>query len=210
MSQARVYTSKFAARQGKTLNCGKCGENIQKGDSYRWYKVGFRSRYKHIRCYRVGCTPRPSELESSLTSGAYAAIEMAEDTLMALDGQAPDDDATAINEAVQGAAEGFQEVADQYREASDAMGGDYGAGASLAEKAQEIEDAGSELESWEAPDFEPDFDQCGDECHEEDDEDKEIVDRGDVEKCDSCEGIKQDWWTEQISAANDAFSSVYF
>ena len=209
MSQARVQTSTFAARLGATIQCGHCQRAIEKGEKYRWFKVGFRSRYKHIRCFRSDCTPRMSELESSLLSGAYSAIEGAEDTLRALDSSDPEDDTSNIDAAVNEAADGVREVADQYREAADAMGS---AGEALEEKAQEIEDAVFELESFSVTgESEPDYDQCDDSDHDEstDDDGKAIepVERGDS-GCSKCMEIKQDWWTSAVQEGFDALSNV--
>jgi hypothetical protein len=206
MSQARIQYSTFAGRLGKTIKCGKCGRDIPKGERYRWYKVGFRSRYKNIRCYRSECTPRSSELESSLMAGVYSAIEGAEDALAALDAGEPEDDASSIAEAVTDAADGVREVADQYSEAADAMGD---AGYDMQEKADEIGSAADELEGYSAGDDEPDLDQCDNEAHDLEEADAGWIERGD-RSCESCTEIKRDWWTQEISAAQTALSNVSF
>jgi hypothetical protein len=75
MSQARVKTVQRAQKDQGT--CGKCGDALPVGSPYRWFKVGFRSRFKRVRCMKPGCTPLPSEKESSNLAEAYAAQEAA-------------------------------------------------------------------------------------------------------------------------------------
>lgn len=73
MSMARVKTVSKAQKDQGT--CEKCGKSLPKGEPYRWFKVGFRSRHKHVRCTDASCTPRPSELESTSKADIYAAFE---------------------------------------------------------------------------------------------------------------------------------------
>ena len=135
MSIARVHAVDHSMKE---YTCDKCGVVIPKRSAYRHYKVGFRSRHKYVRCMKSECTPRPSELESSLASGAYAAVEGAEDSLS---GAACAQD---ITDALEEAASGIREVADQYRESAEAMGG---AGSDMEERADTLESAADELES---------------------------------------------------------------
>lgn len=210
---ARVQISRFAARMGAAnLVCEKCRAEITKGDQYRHFKVGFRSRYKRIRCMRSECTPRRSEMTPSKMAGVYAAIESAEDTLAALRAGDPEDDATSIREAVTGAYEGFSEVADEYREAAEASPTGLVFGEDLNERADEIEDAGRDLESFDPSEEEPDFDQCDEDWHDEDavteDESLTLTDRGNTEGCESCREIKQTWWDAMLDEADEALANA--
>jgi hypothetical protein len=213
MSVARVRTSRFAARQGATLSCQKCGNPIQKGETYRWYKIGFRSRYKYIRCSRSTCTPRMSELESSKMVGVWSAVESAEDALDALAAGDPEDDASSIASAVNEIESDAESVADEYDEAADASPTGMVFGEDLHERADGIRSAAQDLGSWSPTTDEPDYDSCDDEMHDEDakgpdGEDQEVVDRGDTATCGQCAEIKQAWWDEAIEEARTAIGDA--
>lgn len=145
MSIARVYSHPSR----KEYTCEKCRQPIPKGDTYLSYKVGFRSRYTHRR--HVGCRPRNSELESSMLSEAYAAVEGAEDAISSA--EVAEDFTAALEEA----ASGIREVAEQYREAAEAMGG---AGYENEERADALESAADELESVDFDDNTEDCEVC--------------------------------------------------
>lgn len=107
MARVKVI-GKAQKPQGK---CQKCGTEIKAGDPYRYFKVGFRSRVKNVRCMADACTPRPSELTSSKMSGAYAAQEDAHD---AIDAAATYDE---IVQALEDCAQAAREVVSEYEEA---------------------------------------------------------------------------------------------
>lgn len=194
MSIARIYTSRFAARKGATLKCGKCGRSIEKGETYRWYKIGFRSRYKYIRCDSMACTPRYSELESRDNMvTVWSAIESANDTLDGLDAADPEENTNSIDEAVQTAGQEINEAAGAYREAAEAMGG---AGYEMEEKADTLEEAGGELEGYESEETDPP------DNHEDDEHE------GEQDDCGQCADDRQEWWSEQIQNARDAIDSA--
>ena len=144
---ARVHLSTFAARKGATLRCDRCKGDIVKGQKYRWFAPGFRSA-KRIRCMRAECSPRPSELDSSYMSGVLAAIEEVEDTLASI---APDPESgwdsqmSDLNEQRDVVTAAIEEVASQYRDAAESMGG---AGYQMEEWADNLEQ--SEVMSWDA------------------------------------------------------------
>jgi phage FluMu protein Com len=155
MSVARVQTSKFAARKGATLRCGKCGKQIAKGEGYLWFKVGFRSRYKQVRCQTVGCYPTASERESSKMAGVYAAQESAAASIA--EAALGDDPASFVDDlrsTLESAADDWRSVAEEYRDAAEAMGS-YGAGANMDETANSIEYAADELGNWSPDEDEP-------------------------------------------------------
>ena len=211
---ARIQTSRFAARKGAAnLVCGKCRAEIVKGEQYRWFKVGFRSRYKNIRCMRAECSPRQSEMTASKMAGVYAAFEDAEDALAALRAGDPEDDTSNIREAVTNAAAGIEEVADEYREAGEASPTGLVFGEDLNERADEISDVASQLESFDCSEDEADFESCDLEEHlpledREEEGSDEIIDRGDVEQCESCREIKQTWWDAMIEEAEQALDEA--
>lgn len=205
-----IQISRFAARQGATLFCHKCKAQIEKGDEYRRFKVGYRSRFVNIRCMRAGCAPRMSELTTSKMAGVYAALEGAEDALAALRASDPEDDASNIGEAVTGAAGAIEEVADEYREAGEASPTGLVFGEDLNERADEISDAASELESFSPSEDEADFDQCDNVAHDEDDDEPDFtpVERGNTDLCDDCREIKNSWWSDMLDEAEEALAAV--
>lgn len=203
MSIARVKQSAFAARKGATLSCHRCRREIAKGEVYLWWFKGFRSRFKHVRC--TACPrPRSSELESSNLAEAYAAQETAED---ALDAMGEPGDSSDIDQVVGDMASSIEEVASTYREADEAFGG---SGATVSgEMADNLEQAQSDLEQFQAEEFDEDPRWC--ELH---DGDGVEADAAREEPCEDCDRIqaeqKQTWWDGQVEAARDAVSSASF
>jgi hypothetical protein len=184
MSVARVHTVDRARKdQG---HCGKCGDAIPAGSPYRWFSVGFRSHYKQKRCMKQSCYPKTSELESSLLSGVYAAQEGA-----ALP-EDPEDDTSSLSDALNSVAEAANEVADQYEEADEAMGGHQGEN---YEKAESLREYASELEGWQAPDDSRPDDGC--DAHDEE-----------TEGCEACADKVREWWQEQVDSAQEALDSL--
>lgn len=173
MSIARVYSHPSR----KEYTCEKCRQPIPKGDTYLSYKVGFRSGYTHRR--HVGCRPRNSELESSMLSEAYAAVEGAEDAISSA--EVAEDFTAALEEA----ASGIREVAEQYREAAEAMGG---AGYENEERADALESAADELESV-------DFDDNTEDC--------EVCEGSGKVKCETCDGTGEDDSADPVEADGD-------
>lgn len=181
---ARVHTSRFVARLGKTLNCGRCGRAIQKGETYKWFAPGFRSS-KHIRC--SDCPVRGSELDSSLYSTVLAAIEDAEDNVNGLEVG----DTDGLESAVRDVASACEEVADQYADAAESMGG---AGEQMSEWADTLRDHASNLESWSPSDTDVPT------CDEHDE-----PDTADCTKCTEAVGF---WWDSLVEEAIEALGEV--
>ena len=184
MSIARTKTTKAA----KEYSCEKCREPILKGESYISYKVGFRSRFVHRRHDLPGCRPRSSELESSMLSGAYAAIESAEDALSAGGFESPEDIASVMEEA----AEGLREVAQQYSDAADSMGG---AGEEMQERAEMIEAAADSFEEDDFTDYHTECESCDGSgkdtcpgCDGTGEADGSDPDTEEPETCEQCDG----------------------
>ena len=189
------------------LKCGKCGDEIAVGSPYRWFTVGFRSHYKQIRCTKSACTPRESERESSgIRAEILGAIEDFNDTMAGFDSSGIT--VSDVEAAVQSVGEAFRSAADQWREADEQFGG--GGNTESGERADTAESGADELESWGSSlNDEPDYDECEDEIHlplderEDKDDDREPVDKGDME-CDSCSQIREDWFDELVEEANNA------
>lgn len=192
--------------------CGKCGKQINVGDPYRYFIVGFRSSYKRVRCMDSACTPKDSERESSgPRSEILSAIETANGNL---DGYTAEgtSDASEVEQTVQEVAEAFTSAAEQWREADEQFGG--GGNTENGERADTAESSASELESWSTSnDQEPDFSECEDDVHkdpserEDEDDDREKLDPGDTE-CDSCVKIRDDWFEALIDEAREAIDGV--
>ena len=153
MSQARITTITKSVKPGV---CEKCRTELPPGSAYRHFKVGFRSRYKHVRCMEAACTPRPSELESSKLSEVYAAQEDAEDQLDELDADATADE---ITEVVTALGEAIQAVADEYEEASTDDNGTV-FNTTAEERAETLSSAADELSGFEVGDAETDCSNC--------------------------------------------------
>lgn len=109
---------------------------IKKGETY--YKWSFRYGGTH----KSGKHPRASQLTQSKYSAVYAALEAVEDVCA---------DATSvlqdIVDALSDAANTIHEVAEEYNEADEAMGGNQGVN---YERAEACEECATELETVES------------------------------------------------------------
>lgn len=119
----------------KIWTCGKCRQEIPKGEKVIHYAVGFRGYPQH-RCGKPQCFPKPSERESSLVSTVYAAQEDCN----------PGDllDLDDIRAAVESVADACDEVADEYE--NNEM---FEINPDLQERAEQVRSAGDELREWE-------------------------------------------------------------
>jgi len=138
MSLAKVNQIGRVRKPGK---CGKCGQEVNVGDPAVRFSVGFRG-FVQTRCTKTECYPKPSERESSLVSGVYAAQEDADlSTAGGLEDleTARDDVVTAI-----------QEVAGEYENSEM-----FERNMDLQERAETLNSAADELEGWEPEQEEP-------------------------------------------------------
>lgn len=205
---ARVHTSRFVGRAGKTrlpvkavggpddpangdgprlvLVCGR-GDFIEKGESYMWFAPGFRSS-KRIRCMRHH--PRPSELDGSIYSEVLAAQEDFGDAGRDTTGN-PDDIRSAVDSAIEGVKDAIESVAEQYDTAAESMGGGYGAGAQFEEWASNLRDA--DIVDWTAGDYDDPPTHDGHDEH--------------VDGCEECAALIESWasdlWDEADTKVND-------
>jgi hypothetical protein len=199
MSIARVTTVQHSRpRRDKVTGelkkyvCENDKTVIEPGEPYRWFVVGFRSNYVHIRCMKSTCTPRMSQLESSQLSEVYAAQESAEDELNVL-AVADPGELSDITDTFDQIGEAIDNVVSAYREADESFGG-QGATQS-AERADELESAKDELDQISLEEFDESS------CDEHSKFDGE---------CDDCKELKATWWSDQIDAAKDALSNLSF
>ena len=140
----RVTSVKKAQKsQGE---CSKCGVKIKKGDGYRWWKFRFGGRY--VRCLKLECAPKPSDLTRSEFYGTLYGVE--ESLRSALDdfrkGGDPVDLAGTLNEL----AEELRNLGSECQDKLDNMpeGLQQGdTGQLLENRAQECESKADELES---------------------------------------------------------------
>lgn len=140
---ARVHRAK-KNRAGKTLVCGRvgCGQQILPGESYFYWEPRYGP--KHVRCYRH--SPRRSEVTTSKMAEVYAAVEEAEDWAGQNDGievQDYEDQMGTVMSVV-------EEKKGEYEEAAEQFGG---AGEN-ADRADELDQFYSELESVDFDSFE--------------------------------------------------------
>jgi uncharacterized protein YukE len=133
MSLARIYTTK---KSRKVWVCGKCHDEIPKGEKVLHFAVGFRGTDQH-RCSKPGCFPKNSELESSLVSSIYAAQE--DFDVSGCDSLGEIDSAVSEVSAV------LDEVASEYEDSEM-----YEVNEDLQERAGTIRSAQDELENWES------------------------------------------------------------
>lgn len=143
MSIARITKVQKSLKPG---TCEKCKADLPKGSGYLWFKVGFRSRTKRVRCLEPACYPKDSERESSLLAEVYAARESAEESL------ASASDADEMKDIVNEYAEAVREVASQYEEAmTDDQGNVFNTTAeeryeALTQAADDIESAADDID----------------------------------------------------------------
>lgn len=191
MSLARVTRVNRAMKEQGVCGHGGCTTLIRKGDPYLWFKVGFRSRYKHVRC--VDHFPRQSDRESSLVASVYVAQEDFGDQLASLES------VEDIRDAIAAVADAAREVAGEYdTAATDDNGTEWNTTA--VERRDQIESAADDLESWEPGSDEPE--RC--ELHEDDDD----PESEDVEACPDC-GQNRDEWLEAVrSSAQEAVDGM--
>lgn len=100
--------------------CGGCGEPIKAGDAYRWWTVGFRSRYKNKRCAKCPLPP-PSARESN---PKISTVMAAQEAFGAAMGAAGDRD--GFVSALTDYAEGIRDAASQWNESADEMESGFG------------------------------------------------------------------------------------
>jgi len=135
VSVARIKSVKKARKdQGE---CGDCGKQIRAGQPYKWWTVGFRSRYKHKRCDEC-ITPMPSARESNPKVAAILAVEETFDTTSA---KCREDLVSVLEDA----ASGIRDAGEQWTESADEMEQGFG---HETEQSNEQREKGEAAEGW--------------------------------------------------------------
>jgi hypothetical protein len=171
MSQARLSYVKSSRKAGK---CEKCGVELPPKSAYRYFYVGFRSNWKHIRCMDAACNPKMSELESSKLAQVYAAMEDAESSIRSCT------DWDGIKEALDDLSNSIRDTASEYEEASQTPNGDV-FNTDAEERAQNLESAADEIDEIDHED------ECSADC-EKCSGSGQIEEGDESVECDVCEG----------------------
>lgn len=205
----KVIETKKIAR-GKDVTCEKCHTKIEVGEMY--YKWEFRyggAHSQHVKCGR----PRPSQLTQSKMSGAYAALESAEDQLNAAGLDEPGDIASILNSC----AEEIGNVADEYQEGIDNMPEGLQQGATAQESEEKINnlnDFKDNLESVasdiEGETFEFDEDEPEEPAEEETEIEIEKLTFAHAKWQTAHDEAKQEWIDGLIAQASDALGEASF
>lgn len=134
----RVQTKK-KNKAGKPYDCGSCSEKIKAGQEY--YEWSFRYGGTHRQHVSHG-RPKQSQLTQSKMSGAYAAVEAAEESIASA--ECVEDIRSALEEC----AGEIESVKDEYQDGLDGMFSQDGAVAQeVQEKIDALESFKDELDS---------------------------------------------------------------
>jgi hypothetical protein len=174
----RVTTVKKAQKSQGT--CEKCGNKIEVGSSYRWWK--FRHGGRHVRCSDSKCAPRPSDLTQS---EFYSTLYDLKDQLgTALDDFRAGGDPSDLSSTLTDIAGELRTLGEECQEKLDNMpeGLQQGDTGQLLQtraeecdgKADELESAASTLDSYEEPEDEDDKEAARDDAVAEADIDLSI------------------------------------
>lgn len=137
--------------QGK---CQKCGAEILKGDSYRWWKPS-RFTSKRVRCMKPSCSPAPWELEGNEKRAGLLRAQEAVDAVLGV---------TTCESAQMYIADALEEVRAVIESFQEAVDSWSGTGLENSQRHADFEVAVSELEDWvqSAEGVEADADDCQD------------------------------------------------
>lgn len=138
--------------------CGKCGNEIKVGSSYRWWK--FRYGGRRVRCAKPECAPKASDLTQS---AFYSTLADLTDRLQgALDDFRGGGDASDLSSELSDIASEVRTLGEECQEKLDNMPeglqqGDTGQllqtrAEECDSKADDLENAASELDSFEISD----------------------------------------------------------
>ena len=135
MGVARVKSvGKARKDQGK---CGGCDKPILAGDAYKWWTIGFRSRYKNKRCEACPVPP-PSARESN---EKIATIMAAEEGFNPSNAACRDDLVSILEEA----AENIRSAGEMWTESAEAMEQGFG---HETEQSCEQQEKAEAAEAW--------------------------------------------------------------
>jgi DNA repair ATPase RecN len=125
----RVSTKK-KNKAGEAYGCCRCADPIKAGDQY--YEWSFRYGGTHRQHISHG-SPKQSQLTQSKMSGAYAAIESAEEAIAAAD------NVEDIKSALEECATEIESVAEEYQESFDNIPENLQQGGPAQEMQEKIE-----------------------------------------------------------------------
>jgi hypothetical protein len=215
MSLARVYSAKARKTTQKVygrdipLTCGVDGKQIEVGETYYFFYLGYRAAQKTVRCTKH--YPKQSERESSLLASVYAAQEDAEDQLEGIDARDSSDADSQVTDILQYVIDAADEVVQQYREADENFGG--GGNTDSAQRADDLEAFSSDLQSFSLSVSDPEG--CGDEFKayleplaEDEDEPESHDDPADG--CEQCEDKLNEWRETVRDEVREAITSGSF
>jgi hypothetical protein len=220
----RRVTTEDRSKPKPNLTCGKCGNEIEVGQPYKWVKIksGPYGGRTMVRCATCP-TWRQSELTTSNMSGIYAAQERLDDELQSVE------DYDGLVDLASSLADEIRDVANLYNESADNMEEGFG---HSTYQSDELREKGESLESWadevEGTDFEEfDEDEFEEQCMEcegtgqvEDRDNPEADVDGNVQ-CEQCGGegtinnsdseeaeeARQSWLDEQRSKLEDTMGN---
>ena len=131
-----VAARRVGTRGAYDLNCRACGQPIEIGQPYKWFKQK-QARGGIKKCYHPGCEIPPSHRTTSRMGTIWDA-----QAALSLDGcESVEDIATEM----QSFAETVREVGTEYTESADNMESGFG---HETEQSSELRDRGEQLESW--------------------------------------------------------------
>lgn len=211
---ARLNTVKSFRGTTKTpdgnLTCGKCGDTITRGDTYRWWAnklPGSRGSFRNIRCAKPECTPRGSEMAPGRTGQIMAIGENLDDSLASAGVDLNDaGDFESIRDDL---ASAIREIGEELEESAqnieDGFGHETYQSGELRERAERITSAADEIEQLEFPEQDEHTEQCTECGGEGEDEDGE--------ECEACEGKGDvpdlDTWRDAcVDAIQDAWGNA--
>jgi|SRR5579859_2023094 len=185
----RVH-SKTKNKAGEPYPCVLCSETIKAGEKY--YEWSFRYGGTK-RQHQSHGSPKPSQLTQSKMSGAYAAIEAAEDAIQSA--ASVEDLAAALNDC----ASEIENVSQEYQDGLDALPDGLrdagGPGGETQEKidaltsfAESLQSIASDLESEEMP--------------------TEVEPPAKGEPAQTLEEAQEDWFDDKRQEASDALGEL--
>lgn len=162
MSQPKVHAVSKAAKDYPQ-------HEIAKGEPYYWWKAHMHAP----KCYSK-TPPRPSQLETTKLSGAYAAREAIEATQASIGKQAAitKDDLKALAETIKENADQVREVAEEYRSSAETIRESFSESPTADDCDEKADGLEANADEWEsaADDFESrvdDIEDGGDDAEEE-------------------------------------------
>lgn len=186
----------------KARRCQACGQQIEVGQSYKWFKM--KLTYGGVqKSYHVDCAiPRSHRTSSQHLGTLWDAVDTAEsevDNCESVEG---------LESVLSAAAEGVREASEGYRESAENIESGFGhptyVSDELNEKADEIEQFADSLEDVDFDEFDED------DARENATAALDNEEADDEEIAAAVEELRDEWLEEQRSKARDALSDCPF